>query len=278
MTETGKTILITGCSSGIGYEVAHGLRAKGWHVFASCRKSEDCARLSAEGFSSPLIDYERPETITSGLAEVLEQTGGSLDALFNNGAYAIPGAVEDLPTDALRQIYEANVFGWHDLASAVIPVMRRQGQGRILQCSSVLGFAVMPWRGAYNSSKHALEGLTKTLRLEMRGTGIHVILIQPGPITSKIRANSIPHFERWVDWGSSPRAEQYRSTLLDRLYKNSGPDPFELPPSAVTDKVLRALTAPKPKARYMVTTPTYMMELFRRILPTSTLEWLSARG
>jgi NAD(P)-dependent dehydrogenase (short-subunit alcohol dehydrogenase family) len=273
-----KTILITGCSSGIGYEVAYGLRANGWTVFASCRKAEDCARLTAEGFHSPLIDYETPATIASGLSEVLEQTGGTLDALFNNGAYAIPGAIEDLPTDALRQIYEANVFGWHELTRAVIPIMRTQKQGRILQCSSVLGFVVMPWRGAYNSSKHALEGLTKTLRLEMRGTGIHVILIQPGPITSKIRANSIPHFERWIDWKNSPRAQQYRSTLLKRLYESSGPDTFELPPSAVTAKVLRALTVPSPKARYMVTTPTYMMEAFRRILPTSVLEWLILRG
>ena len=150
---TSRTILVTGCSSGIGYDCAIGLRAAGWRVFASCRSAEDCARLKSEGFDSPLIDYERPETIETGLAEVLAATGGTLDALFNNGAYAVPGAVEDLPTEALRAIFEANFFGWHTLTRAVIPVMRAQGHGRIVQNSSVLGFVTMPWRGAYNATK-----------------------------------------------------------------------------------------------------------------------------
>ena len=167
-----KSILITGCSSGIGYASAIGLRAAGWRVFASCRKAADCDRLRAEGFESPLIDYADSATIASGLAEVLEATGGQLHALFNNGAYGTPGAVEDVPTDALRAIFEANFFGWHELTRAVIPVMRAQGHGRIVQCSSVLGFVTLRWRGAYNSTKFALEGLTDTLRIEMRDTPI----------------------------------------------------------------------------------------------------------
>ena len=198
-----KSILITGCSSGIGYCAAHGLKAAGWRVFASCRAKEDCDRLTAEGLESPLIDYARPETIHTGLNEVLDATGGTLFALFNNGAHATPGAVEDLPTDALREIFEANFFGWHELTRAVIPVMRQQGYGRIIQNSSVLGFVTMPWRGAYNATKFAIEGLTDTLRIEMRDTNVHVILIEPGPVTSKIRENSIPHFERWIDWQAS---------------------------------------------------------------------------
>ncbi|MEO1364021.1 MAG: SDR family NAD(P)-dependent oxidoreductase, partial [Pseudomonadota bacterium] len=186
---TTKTVLITGCSTGIGYAAAVGLRARGWRVFAACRKAEDCARLSAEGFDSPRIDYEDAGSIATGLAQVLEATGGTLDALFNNGAYAIPGGVEDIPTDGLRALFEANFFGWHELTRQVLPVMRAQGHGRVVQCSSVLGFIGMPWRGAYNASKHALEGLTDTLRVEMRDTPIHIVLIEPGPITSEFRAN-----------------------------------------------------------------------------------------
>ncbi len=275
---TPKSVLITGCSTGIGHAAAHGMRARGWRVFAACRKAEDCARLKAQGFDSPQIDYEDAGSIESGLAEVLAATGGTLDALFNNGAYAIPGAVEDLPTDALRAIFEANVFGWHELTRHVLPVMRAQGYGRVVQCSSVLGFVTLPWRGAYNSTKYAIEGLTDTLRIEMRDTPIHVILIEPGPVTSRIRANSIPHFEKWIDWEHSARADQYAAELKQRLYSDTGPDAFELPPEAVTRKLIHALEAPRPRPRYFVTTPTYIMGILRRILPTRALDWVLARG
>ncbi|MBT0959210.1 SDR family NAD(P)-dependent oxidoreductase [Alphaproteobacteria bacterium KMM 3653] len=266
-----KSILITGCSSGIGYDVAHGMRAAGWRVFAACRKAEDCARLMAEGFDSPRIDYTDEASMDAALAEVLAETGGTLDALFNNGAYAIPGAMEDVPTDALRAIFECNVFGYHTLTRKVIPVMRAQGHGRILQCSSVLGLVSMRWRGAYVTSKFALEGMTDTLRIEMADTGIHVVLIEPGPITSKIRENSIPHFERWIDTKASPRAVQYE-TLTKRLYESTGPDPFELAPDAVTKKVLHAVTSKNPRPRYYVTKPTYLMGFLKRILSTRLLD------
>jgi len=274
---TGKTVLITGCSSGIGYDAAHGLRERGWRVFASCRAEADCARLRAEGFDSPRIDYQDGATIAAGLEEVLAATGGRLDALFNNGAFACPGAVEDLPADALRAIFEANFFGWHDLSRRVIPIMRAQGAGRIVQNSSVLGFVPAQWRGAYVSTKYALEGLTDTLRIEMRGTGIEVILIEPGPVTSKIRENAIPHFERWIDWRNSARAAQYEP-LLHRLYEDRGRDTFELPAAAVTKKLVHALESSRPRPRYYVTTPTYIMGAFRRVLPTRTLDWLISKG
>lgn len=276
MTE--KTILITGCSSGIGYDAAHGLRQRGWRVFASCRQAADCARLQGEGFEAPLIDYTQPETIASGLAEVLDATGGSLDALFNNGAHATPGAVEDLPVDALRAIFEANVFGWHDLTRQVIPIMRAQGHGRIVNHSSVLGFVTAPWRAAYNATKFATEGLTDTLRIEMRDTPIQVITLNTGPVTSKIRQNAIPHFERWIDWRASPRAQDYESRLMKRLYEDRGPDTFELPPSAVTAKLVHALESAKPRPRYYITTATYLMGAARRLLPTPALDWLVSKG
>ncbi len=276
MTE--KSILITGCSSGIGYDGAVGLRERGWRVFASCRKPADCERLRQAGFDSPHLDYDDPASIGSALSQVLEQTGGRLGALFNNGAYAIPGAVEDLPTDALRAIFETNLFGYHELTRQVIPVMRAQGHGRIVNCSSVLGLIPLQWRGAYVATKFALEGLSDTLRIEMRDTGVHVSLIEPGPVTSKIRQNAIPHFEKWIDWKNSARADQYRDTLIQRLYHKSGPDSFELPPSAVTAKLVHAIEARRPKARYYVTAPTYLMGTLKRILPTRSLDWIISKG
>ncbi len=273
-----KTILITGCSSGIGYDAAHRLKARGWRVFATCRKQTDVDRLIAEGLEAVQLDYADPASIRAALAHVLAQTGGTLDALYNNGAFISHGAAEDLPREALAEIFEVNVFGWHDLIRLVIPVMRAQGHGRIINCSSILGFIVVPWRSAYNATKYAVEALSDTLRIEMRGTGIHVILIEPGPIASRIDANSIPHFERWIDWENSPRADQYRAILLKRLYEPKvRKDLFELPPSAVTAKLIRALEAPRPKARHYVTIPTYTMGILRRILPTWALDWLLAK-
>jgi NAD(P)-dependent dehydrogenase (short-subunit alcohol dehydrogenase family) len=197
--------------------------------------------------------------------------------VFNNGAFAVPGAVEDLPRDALRFIFETNLFGVHDLTVRLIPHFRRQGFGRVVNCSSVLGFTALKWRGAYVATKFAMEGLTDVLRLEMRDTPVKVVLIEPGPITSRIRANSIPHFERFIDWEASPRAEQYRSVLLKRLYKGEGKDTFELPASAVSQVLARAMEARNPAPRYLVTTPTWIMAAARRLLPTRALDALAAR-
>lgn len=273
-----RSLLITGCSSGIGYHAAHAMAARGWRVFATCRQESDCARLREEGLESLRLDYTDADSISSAVSEVLERTGGRLDALFNNGAHATPGAVEDLPTDALRAIFEANFFGWHELSRQVIPAMRAQGHGRIVQCSSVLGLVGLKWRGAYVATKFALEGLSDVMRLEMRDAHIDMILIEPGPITSRLRVNAIAHFERWVDWEASPRAEQYRTRLLKRLYKQTGRDRFELPPDAVTRKLIHALESRKPKPRYFVTVPTHAIALLRRVLSTRALDRLLARA
>ena len=273
-----KSILITGCSSGIGLASAELLRANGWRVFASCRKEEDCETLREKGFDSPRIDYADTDSIKSGFAATMDATGGTLDALFNNGAYAIPGPVEDLPTDALRAIFEANFFGWHELTLHALPIMRAQGHGCIVQCSSVLGLVTSPWRGAYNASKFALEGLTDTLRIELRDTDIKVVLIEPGPIRTKFRENAVKHFEKWIDWENSPRADQYRESLLDKLYKGSSSATFELEADAVGQKLLKALTASNPSPRYFVTTPTYIMAILKRILPTRALDSVLSKG
>jgi NAD(P)-dependent dehydrogenase (short-subunit alcohol dehydrogenase family) len=274
---TARTILITGCSSGIGFDAAHGLRDAGWRVFASCRKAADCDRLRGLGFDSPRIDYADPDSIGAGLAEVLAATGGTLDALYNNGAFACPGAVEDLPRAGLEAIFQTNLFGVHDLTCRVIPVMRAQGHGRIVNCSSVLGLVGYKWRGAYVATKFALEGLTDVLRLEMRDTPIKVILLEPGPVTSRIRENAIPHFERWFRPETSARAAQYRE-LTQRLYEGGPPDRFELPASAVTAKLRQALEHPRPRARYFITTPTHLAAAMRRVLPVWAQDALISRN
>ena len=254
------------------------MQARGWQVLATCRKAEDTGRLRSEGLTAGVLDYTDSASIEAGLAWALEQTGGRLDALFNNGAYGMPAAVEDLPMDGLRAIFESNFFGWHDLTRRVIPVMRAQGHGRIVQNSSALGFVPLRWRGAYVATKHALEGLTDTLRIEMRGTPIHVSTIQPGPVTSRFRANSQKQFEAWIDWENSARADQYRASLLKRLYEPAGKDRFELPPSAVSDRIVHALTSDRPRPRYYVTTPTWISGVGRRLMPTRALDWFARRG
>lgn len=275
---TVRSILITGCSSGIGLDAARTLRARGWRVFATCRQEVDCDRLRGEGLESFRLDYADEASIADAVTEVVARTGGTLDALYNNGAFACPGAVEDLPRGALRAIFETNLFGYHDLTRRVIPLMRAQGHGRIINCSSVLGLVGMTWRGAYVATKFAMEGLTDVMRIEMRGTGIDIVLIEPGPITTRIRENAIPHFEKWVDWQASARSDQYK-TLRGRLYGvKAKKDAFELGPEAVTAKLVHALEAKRPKARYYVTTPTYLMGALRRVLPTRALDWLIARG
>lgn len=268
-----KTVLITGCSSGIGLNAARGMQARGWRVLATCRKPADCDRLTAEGLESFPLDLTDEASIAAGVETAMARAG-RIDALFNNGAFACPGAVEDLPVGALRAIFETNLFGTHELTRRVIPVMRAQGAGRIVNNSSVLGFVGVKWRGAYVATKFALEGLSDVLRIEMKGTGIEVVLIEPGPIASNIRANAIPHFERWIDWRNSPRRGEYEP-LLSRLYDPSArKDRFELPASAVTRALIHAVESPRPRARYRITTPTRIAAVARRLLPTRMLDAL----
>jgi NAD(P)-dependent dehydrogenase (short-subunit alcohol dehydrogenase family) len=268
---SGKSILITGCSSGIGECVARGLHTRGYRVFATARKTADVERLQGEGLESLPLDLDDPVSINTAVEEVLLRTGGRLDALFNNGAWGQPGAVEDLSRAMLRAQFETNLFGWHELTRLVLPVMRRQGYGRIIQNSSVLGFVALRYRGAYNASKYALEGLTDTLRLELRGTGIHVSLIEPGPVTSRFRQNAYAAYRRNIDPESSVHRAHYRR-MEQRLTKAGPVVPFTLPPEAVLKKVIHALESKHPRARYAVTLPTYLFAILKRILPTRALD------
>jgi len=274
---TGKTILITGCSSGIGACVAHGLKARGWRVFATARQAADVERLRTAGLESLSLDLRDATSIQSAVAGVLAQTEGRLEALFNNGAYGQPGAVEDLSREALREQFETNLFGTQELTNRVIPVMRRQGGGRIVYNSSVLGLVAFPYRGAYVASKFALEGLADTLRLELAGTGIHVCLIEPGPILSRFRDNAHAAYQRHIHAENSPHREQY-AAMETRLRKAGPAAPFTLPPDAVLKRVIHALESPRPRARYPVTVPTYLFSVLRRVLPVRMLDALLRRA
>lgn len=280
MSDTGRTVLITGCSSGIGNHAAAALAARGWRVFATCRRQADCDRLEAEqGLESFRLDYGDSESIAAGFDEAMARSGGRLDALFNNGAYALPGAAEDVPVRGLREIFEVNFFGWHDLTRKSLRVMRRQGHGRVLMTSSVLGLAAARMRAAYVSTKFALEGYTDTLRLELRGTPFHVVLIEPGPVKTRIRENARAHYERWIDRDASAWADFYRQVVEPRLYhENPPPDPFELSCAATTKKIIRALESRRPKPRYYVTTPTYIVGTLKRLLPTRLLDRVLMMG
>lgn len=268
-----RHVLITGCSSGIGRVCALGLARRGHRVIASARRAEDVRSLEQTGLPTVRLDLADGESIASGLEAALQLTGGRLDALFNNGAFGLPGAVEDLTVEALRAQFETNLFGWHDLTRRVIPLMRARGGGRIIQNSSVLGLVALPLRGAYVASKFALEGLTDTLRLELAGSGIHVILIEPGPIESRFRDNARLAFARYVDPTGSPHAEAYRR-MADRLEQEGAVQPFTLSAEAVLKKLILALEHPKPKPRYAVTLPTHLLAALRRLLPTTALDAL----
>ncbi|WP_312529591.1 SDR family NAD(P)-dependent oxidoreductase [Paracoccus sp. (in: a-proteobacteria)] len=272
-----KTVLLTGCSSGIGQDAAHYLKSRGWHVLATCRHEQDVLACQQAGLESFVLDLADEASVAAGVDLALAR--GPVHALVNNGAFALPGAVEDLPRGALRTIFETNLFGTHDLTRRMIAHFRDNGEGRIVTISSVLGLVGIPWRGAYVATKFALEGLTDVMRVEMADTPIKISLIEPGPIGTAIRLKSIPHFERWIDWKNSPRAQQYRDTLLKRLYEPAAKkDRFELPPRAVSEKIAHALESTHPRSRYYVTTPTYISGIGKRILPTRTLDWFARRS
>ena len=279
-TSTGhqeKTILITGCSSGIGYCVAKGLKQRGYRVIATARREESVEQLKKEGFDCLLLDLADSKSIQLAFQQVLKLTDGKLYALFNNGAFGLPGAVEDLTRENLRFQFETNVFGWLELTNLVIPIMREQGFGRIIQNSSVLGFVAMPFRGAYNASKYAIEGLSDTLRLELKNTDIHISLIEPGPIISQFRANAVKELQQHIDIENSVHRKKYLD-VLERLNKKSPAAPFTLPPEAVLKRVIFALESRRPKPRYYVTFPTYLFAFLKRILSHKQLDHILVKA
>ena len=270
---TSKTILITGCSSGIGYSTAVLLKARGHQVIVSARDRADVERLKNEGFTALQLDLADSVSIKNAVRELIELNGGKIDALFNNGAFGQPGAVEDLTRDVLKFQFETNLFGTHELTNLIIPLMRQQGHGRIIYNSSILGLVAMRYRGAYNASKFALEGLADTLRLELHGTSIHISLIEPGPILSDFRTNSYALYKQNIVPENSFHKSAYEA-MEARLQKEGAAVMFTLPAKAVANKVIHALEANQPKIRYYVTFPTYLFSILKRFLPASWLDFL----
>ena len=266
-----RSILITGCSSGIGFTCAQGLHQRGYRVFASARKAADVERLRALGLEALLLDLDDTASIAAAVDHVLDKTGGALYGLFNNGGYGQPGAVEDVPTEALRANFQTNVFGPHELTRRIIPIMRKQGHGRIIQNSSVLGLVAMPYRGAYNATKFAIEGLSDTLRLELKGTGIHVSLIEPGPIRSQFRANAFLKYREHINKEKSAFLTIYEG-MERRLTKPGPAQPFTLGPEAVLDKLIHALESSRPRQRYPVTVPTKLLWTLKRIVSGNVMD------
>lgn len=266
-----KNIIITGCSSGIGLCMAEGLKKRGYTIFATARKVEDVEKLRKQGFQAVQLDLANSASIESAILEIKQLSSEPIYALVNNGAYGQPGAVEDLSRHALRQQFETNLFGTHELTTKLIPEMREQGEGRIIQISSVLGFVAMKYRGAYNASKFALEGLSDTMRMELKGSGVYVSSVQPGPITSRFRPNALAAYEREIDAENSAHKEIYKD-LAAKLAKKEAVVPFTLGPEAVLEKVIHALESKKPKRNYYVTVPTYLFAYLKRILPATWLD------
>jgi NAD(P)-dependent dehydrogenase (short-subunit alcohol dehydrogenase family) len=273
MTIKTQTILITGCSTGIGYQTAISLKKRGYRVIASARQIADVTRLVSEGFEAIQLDLADSDSIHAAVKKVGLLTDGKLDGLFNNGAFGQAGAVEDLSRAVLREQFETNFFGTHELTRLIIPLMRQQGGGRIIYNSSILGFVAMIYRGAYNASKFALEGLVDTLRLELHGTGIYLSLIEPGPITSDFRKNAFASYQKNIDPSTSYHQKTYQ-IMAERLQKKGPAAPFTLPAEAVVKCVIHAMESTRPKVRYYVTFPTYLFAFLKRVLPVRCLDYL----
>ena len=271
-----KNILITGCSSGIGKDVAITLHNKGWRVFATCRSKTDCNFFTKLGIESFPLDLLKEESINCAVNLVKQKTKSQLDVLFNNGAYAIPGAIQDIPRSAMREIFEVNVFGQIDLINRCIPLMMNSDYPKVINCSSVLGFISLPYRGLYSATKYSIEALTDALRRENYDNKIKFVLIQPGPINTEIKKKSIKHFERWIDWKKSIHRKTYENKVIKRLYDNNHKDSFnsyELQPNEVTKLLINILNSKKPKARYKITIQTKIAQIMTKLLPTNTLDW-----
>lgn len=266
-----KTILITGCSSGIGYVCAHALKKEGFKVIASCRNEDDVQRLINEGLTCIQLDLNDPESISRAVLKTMRLCNNKLYALFNNGAYGQTGALEDLPVQALKEQFQSNFFGWHQLVCEILPYMRMQGVGRIVQNSSVLGFAAMKYRGAYNASKFAVEGWSDTLRLELFDTNIKISIIEPGPIETQFRANALLKFRQWIDVDNSAHKSAYQ-VQLSRLADTKSKNAFVLPADSIVEPLLDALKSRQPKLRYRVTTPTKVFAILKRIMPGRWLD------
>ena len=267
-----RTILITGCSSGIGLASARVMKARGWRVLATARTPEDLAMLERDvGVEALHLELADLNSVAACAREALSRTDGRVHALFNNAAFGQVGAVEDLAASVLSRQLLTNVVAQHELARCLIPSMRQAGEGRIVQCSSVLGLITAPYRGAYCASKFALEALSDALRLELSSSGIRVSIIEPGPIRSRFVEHALANFRATVDTGASPHREVYAARMISM--ETGGKTAFKLEPEAVAARLVHAVESRSPRRRYYVTTPTYLAAALKRIAPPGVIDW-----
>ena len=264
-----RSVLVTGCSSGIGLCAAKTLQERGFNVIATARKDEDLQALFALKVKAVRLELADGASVKKAAQEALALCQGRLYGLVNNAAYGMPGAVEDLTREAIRQQFEVNLFGTMELANLLIPSMRAAGEGRIINISSILGLVAIKYQGAYNASKHAMEGLTDTLRMELAGSGIHVSLIEPGPIRSRIRENALKPFKEHIDAERSVHKKRYEK--MERAIAEGKEAPFTGNPEDVVAKIIHALESPRPKIRYRVTFAAHLLAFLNRVLPSSAL-------
>jgi short-subunit dehydrogenase len=277
MTTDKRSILITGCSTGIGYEAARQLKARGWQVMATARKPADLERLRTDlGVAAIAMELSDPASIAAGAAEALRLADGRLYALYNNAAYGVIGAMEDVSAEQLRRHFEINVIGTHELTRRVIPAMRAAGRGRIVNCSSVLGLISGPYRGPYCATKFALEAISDALRMELAGSGISVSVLQPGPIKSQFLGTTLSTFKANIDVAASPHRVAYEKRL--RAMEADTASRLKLGPEAVVAKLIHALESPKPKAHYRISPHTHAIAWARRLLPQRALDLLMSRS
>ncbi len=277
MTSDMRSILITGGSSGIGYEAARQLKARGWRVLATARKPADLERLRADlGIETIAMELSDSASIAAGAAEALRLTEGRLYALYNNAAYGVIGAMEDVSAEQLRRHFEINIIGTHDLTRQVIPAMRAAGRGRIVNCSSVLGIISGPYRGPYCATKFALEAISDALRLELADAGISVSVLQPGPIKSKFLDTTLATFRANINIVGSPHRVAYEKRLI--AMETDTASRFKLGPDAVVAKLIHALESARPKAHYRISPHTHVVAWARRLLPQRALDLLMSRS
>lgn len=253
-----KSIFITGCSSGIGLLAANALKARGYHVIASCRKQQDYDRLVELGFDTVLLDLNDPNSVELAANQVLTLANNKLYALFNNAGFGVYGKLNSISREQLEAQFSTNFFGVHQLTQLLLPAMKQHGEGRIIQTSSIVGIIATPGRGAYSASKYALEAWSDVLRLELADTNIKVCLIEPGPLKTQFSSN----------------VEQ---TEHNHVVKNPPiAKRFTLTPDAILPKLYHALESKSPKVRYRVTVVTKLAAIGKRLLPDKLMDKILA--
>lgn len=275
---TQRSILITGCSSGIGLAAAQRLKERGWRVFAAARRTQDVEKLNELGVNGIQLDVTDSDSIRKAVDTVLQATGGTLDALFNNAGILMAGVTEDLSRDMIRQQFETNVFGPMELIRYILPVMRKQGHGRIVQNSSILGIMTIPYYGAYNASKYALEGFTLTLRDECRDSGIEVSLINPGPIKTELRSHAHDIYRATVaNMSGTAHKSTYEKLEKDYFPKDNKPKKSQASPDTVVRHLIHALESKRPKIHYFVGRTAIVVAWLHKLLPERLFMWLISK-